>query len=372
MPDYMRRQNKDWRKRWAALLAAGLLIEICILTIVLLVWMIQRNITTDMVMVALQPSRARLGPSAPVDQPTPVLPVEVQTQVFQPGVTLAPAELPHTSPTAGLPQFDVPPPGKIVFTCFDGQFDQICLMNADGSQRRQLTDIQATNFYPSLSADGETIAFSSRRDGNFDIYLMDINGGNLQQLTDRIGNCYAPEISPKGNRIIFTNEAGGVQSIWVMRIDGSNARPLVQISAGAVDPTWSPNAQQIAFASNADGRTQIWTVNADGSKPSPLLQDNLETGGRSSWSPDGMWIAFYAGPQANHNLYMVGYNGGSLQQLTNGGDNLAPSFSPDGAWLTFTSYRDGNNEIYVLRLADLRVWRITHNSLSDWQPRWGN
>jgi dipeptidyl aminopeptidase/acylaminoacyl peptidase len=372
----MRTQNKDWRKRWMVLLGVGLLIEMCILSIVLLVWMIQRNMTTDTVMAALQPSQAALSPSDPTDQSTPVLPVEAPTQVFQPGVTLPPSlqptELLQASPTAGLPQFDVAPPGKIVFTCFDGQFDQICLMNADGSQRRQLTDIQATNFYPSLSADGETIVFSSRRDGNFDIYLMDINGGNLQQLTDRIGNCYAPEISPKGNRIIFTNESGGVQSIWVMRIDGSNARPLVQTSEGAIDPTWSPDAQQIAFASNAGGRTQIWTVNADGSKPSPLLQDNLETGGRSSWSPDGMWIAFYAGPQANHNLYMVGYNGGSLQQLTNGGDNLAPSFSPDGAWLTFTSYRDGNNEIYVLRLADMRVWRITNNSLSDWQPRWGN
>ena len=119
--------------------------------------------------------------------------------------------------------------GKIVFTCFDGQYDQICLMNADGSQRRQLTDEDATNIYPSLSPDGGSIVFSSRRDGNFDIYMMDVDGRNIEQLTDNLGNCYAPEISPKGNRIIFTNETGGVQSIWVMKMDGSNARPLVQV-----------------------------------------------------------------------------------------------------------------------------------------------
>jgi hypothetical protein len=55
--------------------------------------------------------------------------------------------------------------GKIVFTCYIQQIDQICLMNADGSGRKQLTNFQATSFYASLSPDGTTIYFVSRHTG---------------------------------------------------------------------------------------------------------------------------------------------------------------------------------------------------------------
>src|SRR5215208_5120127 len=39
-----------------------------------------------------------------------------------------------------------PPAGKIVFTCFINQIDQICIMNADGSGRKQLTNFKGTAF----------------------------------------------------------------------------------------------------------------------------------------------------------------------------------------------------------------------------------
>src|SRR5512146_134861 len=45
-----------------------------------------------------------------------------------------------------VPQFGgAPPTGKIVYTCFVNQIDQICLMNADGSGRKQLTNFEATS-----------------------------------------------------------------------------------------------------------------------------------------------------------------------------------------------------------------------------------
>jgi Tol biopolymer transport system component len=97
----------------------------------------------------------------------------------------------------------------------------------------------------------------------------------------------------------------------------------------------------------------------------------MKTGGRNSWSPDGDLLAFYAGESANRNIYIVNDDGSNPTQLTEGGDNLAPSFSPDGQWITFTSFRDGNNEIYIMRTDGSQVTRLTVDSRSDWQPRWG-
>jgi Tol biopolymer transport system component len=97
-----------------------------------------------------------------------------------------------------------------------------------------------------------------------------------------------------------------------------------------------------------------------------------EMGGRSTWSPDGRRLAFYAGPAGDHNIYVINADGNGLVQLTNGGDNLGPSWSPDGNWITFTSFRDGNNEIYIIRPDGTGATRLTNSSVSDYQPRWGN
>jgi TolB protein len=255
--------------------------------------------------------------------------------------------------------------GKIVFTCFVQQIDQICLMNADGSGRRQLTDFDATSFYASLSPDGETIYFVSRKDGPFEIYSMNLNGRNVERLTNGIGALYAPELSPNGNRIIFTNHGNG---IWIMRADGNNPRPLT--TRDDIDPTWSPDGSMIAFASNRSGERQLYVMNYDGSNITQITDLN-NMGGRSTWSPDGTKLAFYRGPAGDRNIFIVNVDGSNVTRLTSGGDNLGPSWSPDGNWIAFTSFRDGNNEIYIIRPDGTGLTRLTESPISDWQPRWG-
>jgi TolB protein len=257
------------------------------------------------------------------------------------------------------------PAGKIVFTCYVQQIDQICLMNADGSGRRQLTHFQATTFYPSLSPDGDTIYFISRQNGNFDIYSMNTNGKGVKQITKGIGTLYAPELSPNGKRIVFTNNGNG---IWVVRTDGKNAHAIS--TKDDIDPTWSPDGMRISFASSRSGSRQLYVMDSDGSEVDQLTDLN-NMGGRSSWSPDGTKIAFYRGPEGDHNIYIVDVNTKEITRLTSGGDNLGPSWSPDGSWIAFTSFRDGNNEIYIIHPDGRGLTRLTDNPSSDWQPRWG-
>ena len=88
---------------------------------------------------------------------------------------------------------------------------------------KQLTDLKATAFYASLSPDGQTVYFSSRETGTYEIYSIDINGNGLQRLTNGIGTLYAPELSPDGQRIVFTNNGNG---LWVMDPDGSNPHAI--------------------------------------------------------------------------------------------------------------------------------------------------
>jgi Tol biopolymer transport system component len=305
------------------------------------------------------------APVLPTSAPAPTLPgLELATATFLP----TPAgSLVSTSVPSPIPSFGggPAPSGKIVFTCFIEQIDQICLMNADGSGRTQLTDFEATTFYGSLSPDGETVYFSSRQSGNFEIYSIAVDGGRAHRLTNGIGGLYAPELSPNGEKIVFTN---GNQGIWIMDANGDDPHALTD--RGDVDPTWSPDGSMIAFASARTGDRQLFIMNADGSNVRQVT--NLDhMGGRSTWSPDGTRLAFYAGPFEGHEIYAVNADGTGLVQLTHGGDNLGPSWSPDGNWIAFTSFRDGNNEIYVMHPDGTEQTRVTNTAISDWQPRWG-
>ncbi len=309
--------------------------------------------------------------SLPTITPAGTIPVvDISTPTATQSPTLVPTLDGGATPTL-LPTF-IPdfgggptPAGKIVYVCYINQIDQICIMNADGSGRRQLTNSPTTAFYPSLSPNGPTVYFSSNQSGTFEIYSIDINGNGLQRLTNGIGSLYAPELSPNGEKIIFTNNGNG---LWVMNPDGSDPHAIT--SKDDIDPTWSPDGSMIAFASNRQGQRQLFVANANGRKVDKVTDLN-NMGGRSSWSPDGTKLAFYRGRDGDHDIYVINVDGSGLQRLTNGGDNLGPSWSPDGQWIAFTSFRDGNNEIYIVRSDGSRETRLTNTPISDWQPRWG-
>jgi tol-pal system beta propeller repeat protein TolB len=298
-------------------------------------------------------------PTVPVfDFPTATFPAGDPGLDGTPAPTLIPSSVPGLGVGSSLP-------GKIVFTCFINQIDQICIMNADGTGRKQLTDFKATAFYASLSPDGQTVYFSSRQSGTYEIYSMDINGNGLERLTNGIGGLYAPELSPDGQTIVFTNNGNG---LWVMDANGENPRAIT--FRDDIDPTWSPDGSMIAFASSRSGKRQLYVMNANG-KNVRQVTDLNNMGGRSTWSPDGTKLAFYRGVTGDHDIYVINVDGTGMERLTNGGDNLGPSWSPDGEWIAFTSFRDGNNEIYIVHLDGRGETRLTNSPISDWQPRWG-
>ena len=272
------------------------------------------------------------------------------------------------------------PAGHIVFTCFLDNNDDLCLMNADGSNWQRLTAEDGTDWYASLASDGLTIAFSSRRAGSFQGYLMDNAGTNVRLLTTDLGDIYAPEISPDGTRMVFVSTVNGHQDIYTMALDGSRLMRITDDPAQDIDPTWSPDGR-IAFTSNRSGTNEIYVVNADGSNVRQVTRGgDQREGGRTDWSPDGETIAFYAGERGDKNLFTVPAacaeepqpcGPDRITRLTDGGNNKAPSFSPDGQWITFASELDGDNEIWIMRLDGSGLTQLTFNDYADWQPRWG-
>lgn len=277
------------------------------------------------------------------------------------------------------PQASGEPVGKIVFVCqvFKVQAkNQICIMNADGSNFRRLTtDDNRQHYYPSLSPDGNSVVYAAFREPNiYEIYEMNIASGNVTQLTDRLGNINGPEISPDGLTIAFKLSTANSNQIWLMDRDGANPRPVP--NALGWDPTWSPDGSFILFASDMQGGVQLYRVKPDGSE---LLKisDLPAIRGRSDWSPDGQFIVTYSGEPWKRDVYIMNSDGSNVRMLTpTGGNSQGPSISPDGQWVAFTSYYDNYRvdngcEIYIMRVDGTDVRRLTSNDYCDYQPRWG-
>jgi len=270
--------------------------------------------------------------------------------------------------------------GKIVFTCQVNRVqssDQICIMNADGSAFRQLTNDNVRHYYPSVSPDGKSVLYSAFRERNvYEIYELNLNSGNVNRLTNRIGVSNAPEVSPDGTSIVFMRGNPNTQQnqIWVMERKGDDPGNIPQASGW--DPTWSPDGKLILFASDREGGVQLFTVSLKGSAIKRV--SNLPSiRGRSDWSPDGSFIVTYSGEPWNREVYIMSADGSNARQLTpTGGNSQGPSISPDGQWVAFTAYFDkyGDDhgcEIYVIRTNGTDLRRLTNNSYCDYQPRWG-
>jgi Tol biopolymer transport system component len=180
---------------------------------------------------------------------------------------------------------------------------QIYVMNADGSDERLLVDAGAGSDGDrnlAWSPDGTTIAFDSDRGGKYvrsktpfkgcgtpslhDIYLVNADGSNLRQLTNNRAGNYRPVWSPEGTQITFTR--GSVP--YVMNADGSNQHPLdvpanrMAGSHGVLSPDW----KQTAFLTG-DGLLNVMNVDA-GNRHQVTDQYVLSY----DWSPNSREIAY--------------------------------------------------------------------------------
>ncbi len=264
--------------------------------------------------------------------------------------------------------------GRIIFTCSRGDFNQLCLINADGTNYRRLTSHTAHDYYPMFSPQGGMIVFASNRGGAFDLYLLIFNGSKLYQLTDHIGNVVSPDFSPDGDKIVFANRAAeGPTSIWVVDKAGLNPKLLYAGPNTIVATAWAPDGQTIAFAMAVDqpDSYQIFLMNPDATNIRQLTSNLAGIGGSIDWSPDGSKLLIYAGPGGDKDLYTIDVQTGAATQLTDGGNNAAASFSPDGRWIVFNSLRNnGQADLYIMRADGTDLRQLTADPEPDWQPQW--
>jgi CxxC motif-containing protein (DUF1111 family) len=107
----------------------------------------------------------------------------------------------------------------------------------DRGSRTQITTGVGNDERPTYAPDNSSIAFSTDRDGNWEIYKIPSSGGTTTRLTNNPAADTNPAWAPDNSAVAFTSDRGGATRIWATAPDGSIE---TQISAGVADqPAYS-------------------------------------------------------------------------------------------------------------------------------------
>jgi serine/threonine protein kinase/Tol biopolymer transport system component len=148
------------------------------------------------------------------------------------------------------------------------------------------------------SPDGQSIAYASDREGNFDIWVQRLDGSAPVQLTKSPAQDRQPDWSPDGSTIVFSSNRDGGGIFAIPAGGGAEHR----LSAFGVRPKWAPDGSQILFASTDlyISAPALFTIRLDGQPARPVLQSFLKQlayMGDWNWYPDSRRVSVIGATQ---------------------------------------------------------------------------
>ena len=216
-----------------------------------------------------------------------------------------------------------------------------------------LTQEVAITAYPSISADGTKLAYSSDRDGGSKVWLMDLSSHRRGRLTTLAENEVRPVLSRDGTKVGYLG--GKVREMRTMVADVTSVDqpgPPQEVC----DPRclvawdWWPDnrGMLVTIGGEKDAMNIIASVSA-GSSPAVFTHSTVSLF-QAHPSPDGQWLCILGGGIAKIARLQDGKmpDAGQWRETGIAGDLFR--WSPDGNSLYFVSYRDSFRCIWGRRL----------------------
>lgn len=204
-----------------------------------------------------------------------------------------------------------------------------------------------------------------------------------------------PSLSPDGNLIAFWSEKD-LFTFDLYLADAATGKVLRRFTTGRFDShidnynsyeskvAWSPDSRRVAFIGFGKGANQLIITDVKDRKSKEVIAiDGLEAFSNPSWSPDGRSIVVTGMMNGQSDLYIYNLNTGKLKRLTNDFySELQPSFSSDGKWIVFSTDRQSANlnllphqyshDIALLELATGNITMLnTFKGANNFNPVFG-
>jgi Tol biopolymer transport system component len=221
---------------------------------------------------------------------------------------------------------------------------------------QQVTRGAADDGFPTLTANGKTMVFATRRSGNSSVWTKDLASGSENPLVATHWNDFRGIISPDGSRVAFTRRtesSPGFADLYIIPAGGGAEEKI----AGSVEAVmgWSSDSRKILYMWGRPFRFRTFDV--ANSAVVDILQHPKHNVDDARLSPDDRWICFKLEQQPGHEPTFISpvRNGVAAQEdewirITDGPVDGRSWWSPDGNLLYYLSERDGSLCLWAQKL----------------------
>jgi TolB protein len=279
---------------------------------------------------------------------------------------------------------------------------------------------------PAALVTAQRIAFSSKRNGQYDIYKMDPAGQNLMLVSGKADDEGHPAWSADNKRLALVrprlDAANHLQTdIYIVNADGTNGHwaRSTPTTCPLMWPSWSPsgnalaltmrcgNTYYVSYLNLSTGQLGAYStgygglpgigatytksgqivyigptgktvnrINADGTGHKTLYTGSAVMT-LPALSPDGTRLLFvrtaYDGGLPNSDIYLLVLGTGKVNQLTTySGVDSEPTWSPDGTRIAFISGRSGVSQIWTMNPTGGSLTRLTNTTTPEVDPAWSH
>ena len=250
---------------------------------------------------------------------------------------------------------------RIAVTIDDQGNNDIFTLDLARGTRTRLTFEASGEMYPVWMPDGQSIIYSSARNGSQNLYRRASDGTGLEtRLTTSVNSQRSTSISPDGTHLVF--EENAPKTAWdlgMLTLDGAmRATSFVQLQFDERNPEISPDGRWLAYESNESGQEQVYV------RPFPagdaLFQISSEGGRTPAWAPNGGELFFAEGnslmavPVSSKGSFIHGNATKLFEGLSLVFDARAASSgpkTPGGAYRMYDVSPDGKRFLMVREVA---------------------
>ena len=192
-------------------------------------------------------------------------------------------------------------------------------------------------------AQEKRIAYCSNQSGSgyLQVFIMDEDGSDKKQLTDLSENCKKPKWSPDGKQIVFYTDAG--QIYLIKNVDSVKSIKDPSFVCSGTYPSFMADGSQIIFNDDYEDVLSIWVIDtAMGSQPVVLTDgrySNMQAVSKSG--SEIFYSGFINGYKCIMAMDMNDTTDNYISKVSKNSEaNLEPDVSSDGNKICYASFDD--------------------------------
>ncbi len=259
---------------------------------------------------------------------------------------------------------------RIAFVRDHGGTREIHLIDYDGQNEEQITQMKTIVLSPSWAPGGDRLAFTSFGGGQPGVFALALRDGKYWRVSPGGGMCASPGWSPDGRRVAFTRSLEGNSEVFIADAGGGGVARLTHSPGIDTSPSFSPDGGQIAFTSDRSGNPQIYLMDREGGNVRRLTFSGKQSDS-PDWSPEGDRIAFVGLLDDLFDVCTMRPDGSDLRRLTSHeGMHENPRWAPDGRHLVYSKQYGGERRIYVMAADGSGKRALTGGRGAQYNPAW--